>query len=44
MAEINHQVGIKAPPEKIYELLTTNDGLSKWWTNDIFSGGALISI
>jgi len=44
MAEINHQVGIKAPPEKIYALLTTNDGLSKWWTNDISGAGEVGSI
>ena len=39
MNAINHRVGIKASPEKIYELLTTDNGLSKWWTNDV-SGAA----
>lgn len=39
MTDINHQVGIKASPEKIYEALTTNDGLIKWWTNDISGAG-----
>jgi len=44
MAEINHQVGIKAPPDKIYELLTTNTGLSLWWTNDVSGAGEVGSI
>jgi len=35
MFSINHQVGIKAPIEQVYELLTTNEGLSQWWTNDV---------
>ena len=44
MNEINHKVGIKSSPEKIYELLTTNSGLSKWWTNDISGSGGVGSI
>ena len=42
--DINHRVGIKASPEKIYEALTTNDGLAKWWTNDISGAGGVGSI
>ena len=44
MAEINHQVGIKATPAEVYELLTTNTGLSKWWTNDVSGAGDVGSI
>lgn len=44
MANINHQVGIKAPPEKIYELLTTNSGLSQWWTIDVSGAGEVGSV
>lgn len=44
MSEINHQVGIKAPPEKVYELLTTDIGLSQWWTNDTSGAGGVGSI
>ena len=44
MADINHQVGIKAPAKKIYELLTTNKGLSQWWTNDVSGAGEVGSI
>ena len=39
MFEINHQVGIKASPEEIYKALTTNEGLTKWWTNDVSGAG-----
>ncbi|MFT5219166.1 MAG: hypothetical protein ACI87H_001303 [Gammaproteobacteria bacterium] len=39
MKDIIHRVGIKASPEKIYELLTTDYGLSQWWTDDV-SGAA----
>ncbi len=42
--DINHRVGIKASPEKIYEALTTNDGLAQWWTNDISGAGDVGSI
>ena len=44
MAEINHQVGIKASAKDVYELLTTNDGLSKWWTNDVSGAGDIGSV
>ncbi|MEH6652229.1 MAG: SRPBCC domain-containing protein [Motiliproteus sp.] len=44
MADINHQVGIEASPEKIYELLTTNSGLSQWWTNDVSGAGDVGSV
>ena len=44
MFDINHQVGIKAPPEKIYEALTTNKGLADWWTNDVSGAGEVGSV
>lgn len=44
MADINHRVGIKATPEKIYQLLTTDDGLEQWWTTDTSGAGALGSV
>ncbi|WP_033818019.1 SRPBCC domain-containing protein [Kitasatospora sp. MBT63] len=34
MVDILHRVGIIAPPEKVYEALTTVDGLAAWWTAD----------
>ncbi len=44
MSEICHLVGIKGSPEKIYELLTTDYGLSQWWTNDVNGAGDVGSI
>jgi uncharacterized protein YndB with AHSA1/START domain len=44
MSDIIHQVGIKAPAEKIYELLTTDRGLSQWWTKDVSGAGEAGSI
>ena len=35
MADILHRVGVKtATPEKVYDALTTVDGLAAWWTGD----------
>ena len=31
MPEIKHNVIIKAPPEKIYQAITTQEGLANWW-------------
>src|SRR4051812_23419885 len=31
MAEIRHNVVIKATPEKIYKAITTQEGLANWW-------------
>jgi len=31
MADIRHNVAIKATPEKIYEAITSQEGLSGWW-------------
>jgi uncharacterized protein YndB with AHSA1/START domain len=35
MVDILHRVGVKSPsPEKVYDTLTTIDGLAGWWTED----------
>ncbi|OIJ68853.1 SRPBCC family protein [Streptomyces mangrovisoli] len=34
MVDILHRVGITATPDKVYEALTTVDGLAAWWTTD----------
>ncbi len=44
MASILHRVGIKASPESVYEMLTTDEGLMKWWTNDVSGAGEVGSI
>ncbi len=31
MATIHHQVWINAPPAKVYEAISTADGLGRWW-------------
>jgi uncharacterized protein YndB with AHSA1/START domain len=35
MVDILHRVGVKTDsPEKVYDALTTIDGLAGWWTDD----------
>jgi len=34
MAEIKHRVGIAGNASEVYELLSTDAGLCKWWTTD----------
>jgi uncharacterized protein YndB with AHSA1/START domain len=31
MPDILHRVGIKATPKKVFEALSTTDGISHWW-------------
>lgn len=35
MAEIHHRLVIRAPIERVYEALTTVEGLRRWWTTDV---------
>ncbi len=32
--DIIHRVGIKAPASKVYEAISTVDGIAGWWTKD----------
>ncbi len=34
MANMRHEVEIDAPPEKVFEAITTQTGLRGWWTAD----------
>ena len=35
MVDILHRVGVKSPtPDKVYDALTSIDGLAAWWTDD----------
>ncbi len=34
MATLYHEIRIDAPPERVYEALTTTEGLRGWWTPD----------
>ncbi|MCP4333344.1 MAG: SRPBCC domain-containing protein [Gammaproteobacteria bacterium] len=44
MAEIRHRVGIRGRAHDIYRLLTTDAGLSQWWTSDTCGAGDVGSI
>jgi uncharacterized protein YndB with AHSA1/START domain len=40
MVDILHRVGVKpSTPEKVYEALTTVDGLAGWWSTDVKGNG-----
>ncbi len=34
MSDILHRIAIKATPEKVYDAITTSEGLRSWWTVD----------
>ncbi|QLH42671.1 MAG: SRPBCC domain-containing protein [Coxiellaceae bacterium] len=44
MAEILHQLFIKAPPNKIYQALTEQKGLASWWTRYVRTEALVNSI
>ncbi|TGK10156.1 SRPBCC domain-containing protein [Leptospira fletcheri] len=37
--EINHKIGLKVAPEKLYETLTDPKKLAQWWTSDTRGNG-----
>jgi uncharacterized protein YndB with AHSA1/START domain len=45
MPDILHRVGINAKPERVFQALTTVDGLKSWWiskaTGDATAGGTI---
>ncbi|KAA5536728.1 SRPBCC domain-containing protein [Taibaiella lutea] len=44
MPNIHHQVFIIAPAEKIYDALTSRDGLASWWTPKTETSAGLHSV
>ena len=44
MAKIRHRIGIRGSAAEIYTLLTTDSGLSRWWTTDTSGAGKVGSI
>lgn len=44
MVDIIHRVGIAAPISEVYQALTTDEGLSRWWTTDTTGAGDVGSI
>ncbi|RYY49590.1 MAG: SRPBCC domain-containing protein [Chitinophagaceae bacterium] len=41
LAYIKHRIGIKAPLEKVYQALTSINGLAGWWTTDTSGSAAM---
>ena len=35
MADIMHRIGFKAPATEVYKAVSTVEGLSRWWTEDV---------
>ena len=35
MADLFHQVSIDAPADRVFDAVTTKDGLIGWWTDDV---------
>ena len=33
--ELNHRIYIAAPARRIYEAITTDEGIRNWWTTDV---------
>jgi len=44
MVDIIHRVGISGSVSEVYNGLTTNEGLSQWWTSDTTGAGNVGSI
>src|SRR4030095_16948748 len=40
MPDIHHLIDIGAPTDKVYPLVSTADGLSQWWAEDIEATGS----
>lgn len=41
MVDIIHRIGIKSPVAKVYKALTSLDGLSQWWTEEVSGDGQI---
>lgn len=39
MADIMHRIAIRAPPEKVYDAVSTPTGLAGWWTTNVKGDG-----
>ncbi len=35
MPDILHQLPIAAPPERVFDAIASQEGLSAWWTNQV---------
>lgn len=41
MMDILHRVGVAGSPDRVFEALTTVEGLSSWWTTDTSGEGGI---
>ena len=39
MADIMHRIGIKAPAARVYEAISSAQGVAGWWTRDTTGAG-----
>jgi len=44
MPDIIHRIGILSPIADVYKALTTDEGLSRWWTQDTTGAGEVGSV
>jgi len=44
MPNIIHRIGIHSSIDEVYNALTTNEGLSRWWTTDTSGAGDVGSV
>jgi uncharacterized protein YndB with AHSA1/START domain len=44
MADIRHSVQIPAAPEAIYPLISTADGFSRWWSEDVTESNGAVEL
>lgn len=35
MSDILHWIRVEAPPERVFDAISTEDGLASWWTSDV---------
>lgn len=41
MVDIIHRIGIKSPAAQVYKALTSLEGLSRWWTEEVEGDGRI---
>lgn len=44
MADIIHRIGIRAPATRVYEAVSTTDGVAGWWTRNTTGSGTTASM
>ena len=44
MADIRHAIHIQAPPDRVFSLVATADGLRRWWSSDVTENNGLVEL